>query len=230
MELIGDIERAFASAIYPNRVPIAIGGVIALAALGVLARHRRLDLVARRNPRRSVAVVAVAAVVLGPIAWYLGSPLFLTSTVDEQAPIVATASPTSPPTPRPSGQSTPPATEPPASAAPSPAVVLIERTGNFTGADDFHFGSGRARLIETSPGSFTVRLEEFAVRNGPDLYVYLSPSAKGYSKGVVELGRLKADRGNQNYGIPPGTDVSRAASVVIWCRQFSVLFATAPLE
>lgn len=74
-----------------------------------------------------------------------------------------------------------------------------------------------------------MRLEDFAVRNGPDLYVYLSPSPDGYADGAVEIGRLKADRGNQNYEVPPAADVTRAASVVIWCREFSVLFATAPL-
>jgi hypothetical protein len=56
------------------------------------------------------------------------------------------------------------------------------------GADEFHFGKGTARLIEPAPGVFTVRLEDFAVRNGPDLFVYLSPSADGYTDGVVELG------------------------------------------
>jgi hypothetical protein len=84
-----------------------------------------------------------------------------------------------------------------------------------------------ARLIETAPGQFTLRLEDFAVRNGPDLYVYLSPDATGYAEGAIELGRLKADRGNQNYAVPPGSDLAKVASVVIWCKQFAVLFATA---
>ena len=114
---------------------------------------------------------------------------------------------------------------------PSPTPVrLVELAGSFRGADDFHFGEGTARLIETAPGSFTVRLEDFAVRNGPDLYVYLSPDPGGYADGAIELGRLKADRGNQNYQVADGVDISDAASVVIWCRQFSVLFATAALE
>jgi hypothetical protein len=115
-----------------------------------------------------------------------------------------------------------------------PAPVASERpagalTGAFTGADEFHFGRGTARLVETSPGLYVVRLEEFAVRNGPDLYVYLSPSPEGYTEGAVELGRLKADTGNQNYEVPAGTDPMTARSVVIWCRAFSVEFATAPL-
>jgi hypothetical protein len=75
-----------------------------------------------------------------------------------------------------------------------------------------------------------VRLEAFEVRNGPDLHVYLSPSAKGYADGAIELGPLKADKGNQNYAVPAGIDPSSLRSVVIWCKQFSVLFAMAPFH
>jgi hypothetical protein len=85
-------------------------------------------------------------------------------------------------------------------------------------------------LIETAPGEFVVRLEDFAVRNGPDLFVMLSPERRGYDDAAVDLGRLKADRGNQNYRVPAGVDIDEAASVIIWCRQFSQLFATAPLR
>lgn len=230
MDVIGELERIFAGSIYPNRVAIAIAGVTLLAVLAFLARRRHWDQVVRRHPRASIASVAVAAVALGPIAWYLGSPLILSTTVDEPAPAVAAS-----PLPTPIGVSPTPSRPDPSAAAPSaspnpsPVPSLIELTGKFAGADDFHFGRGTARLIETAPGRFTVRLEQFAVRNGPDLYVYLSPSPDGYDRDAIELGRLKADRGNQNYPVPVGTDVRRAASIVIWCRQFSVLFATAPL-
>jgi hypothetical protein len=216
VEFIGDLERAFAGAIYPNRVLIVILAVVIVAGIAWVAWRRRWDRVARRHPVATTVTMAVVAVIVLPIGWYLGSPLFISTSVDEPAP-VAIASP--------DPSSAVPSAAP--SAAPSPAAN--ERTGSFVGADEFHFGSGTARLIETAPGSFTVRLEDFAVRNGPDLFVYLSPSADGYTDGAVELGSLKADRGNQNYEVPAGTDVAAARSVVIWCRQFSVLFAAAEL-
>lgn len=216
MEFIGDLERAFAGAIYPNRVLIVILAVVIVAGIAWVAWRRRWDRVARRHPVATTVTMAVVAVIVLPIGWYLGSPLFISTSVDEPAP-VAIASP--------EPSSAVPSAAP--SAAPSPAAN--ERAGSFVGADEFHFGSGTARLIETAPGSFTVRLEDFAVRNGPDLFVYLSPSADGYTDGAVELGSLKADRGNQNYEVPAGTDVAAARSVVIWCRQFSVLFAAAEL-
>ena len=106
----------------------------------------------------------------------------------------------------------------------------VTHSGEFTGADAFHFGSGRALLIETAPGAYTLRFEEFSVRNGPDLFVYLSPSAEGDADGSLNLGELKATDGAFNYDVPPGSDVSQFKSAIIWCRQFSVLFAVAPLS
>jgi Electron transfer DM13 len=37
------------------------------------------------------------------------------------------------------------------------------------------------------------------------------------------------DGAAQNYRFPAGTDVTSAMSVVIWCKQFGVLFGTAQL-
>jgi electron transfer DM13 len=218
MEWIGDLERGFASAIYPNRVLVAGLAIALLVLILLVARRQRWDRWARRRPRLAATLALVAVTVALPVIWYLGSPLFLSTTVDEPVPVVVAAAPTAvAPTSAPS-------------ISPTPVPSLVERAGSFTGADDFHFGRGTARLIETSPGAFVVRLEGFAVRNGPDLHVYLSPSADGYARGAFEVGRLKADRGNQNYTVAAGTDISAARSVVIWCKQFSVLFATARLS
>lgn len=231
MEWIGDLERAFAAGIYPNRGPIAIGIAVGFVVLSIIAKRRGWFDGIRRHPVRSAAVAVLAVVIASPIAWYLASPLILSTTIDEPPPVVAaepTPSPSPGPTPPAAAPSTPRSTSAPSpSASPTPAPVML--TGTFTGADDFHFGRGTARLIETAPGTFVVRLEDFAVRNGPDLYVYLSPDAAGYTDGVLELGKLKADKGNQNYDVPTGLNSATAASVVIWCKQFSVLFAVAPL-
>jgi hypothetical protein len=235
MEWIGDLERAFAAGIYLNRVPIAIGLAVAVVGLLVLARRRGWGGVARRHPARTAAAALLTLVIVAPLGWYLASPLVLSTTIDQPAPGVATrpsplatsALPTAQadsPAPRPSATPTPTSTP---TTAPTPQPV--ELAGAFAGADDFHFGRGTARLIETSPGTFVVRLEDFEVRNGPDLFVYVSSDATGYADGALELGRLKADKGNQNYSVPPAFDPAGAASVVIWCRQFSVQFAVAPL-
>lgn len=208
MELIGELERLFATSLYPLRVPIAIGLVVALVALLVVARRRGWFAAARRHPGRSAALAAMVLVVGGPIAWYLGSPLFIRTSLAEPAPVASNA-------PAPS-----PGTEGPAGA----------KTGAFVGADEFHFGSGTAHLLETAPGTWTVRFEDFSVRNGPDLYVYLSPDPDGYVDGAIELGTLKATDGSFNTDVPAGTNVAEMRSVVIWCKQFAVQFAAATLQ
>jgi hypothetical protein len=222
MEWIGELERLFATSLYPLRVPIAIGLLLGLAALVWIGRRRGWAAAARRHPRRTVGAVIVLLAVGLPIGWYLGSPLFIRTSLVEPAPTGVPASAI--PSAAPVATAAPLAPTAPA-ASPGPGT----RTGAFTGADDFHFGSGMASLIETSPGSWIVRFEEFSVRNGPDLFVYLSPDPAGYASGAVELGTLKATDGSFNTDVPPGTDVAAMRSVVIWCKQFAVQFAVAPL-
>ena len=227
MSILGDLGSAVLGAAYSFRVVIAIAAVAVAVALAITARRRRWLGRARRHPLRSAAILIPTLAIALPVGWYLASPLILSTTIDEPAPIAAaTGSPSVSPR-----ASVAPSVSESVVPAPSATRAPIALAGAFHGRDDFHFGRGTARLIETAPGSFVVRLEDFAVRNGPDLYVYLSPSADGYARGSIELGRLKADTGNQNYVVPAGTldDPAVAASVVIWCKQFSHLFATAPL-
>ncbi|HSL98487.1 MAG TPA: DM13 domain-containing protein [Candidatus Deferrimicrobiaceae bacterium] len=223
MEIFGELERIFATSLYPLRVPIAIGLVIGIVVLIVVARRRGWFAAARRHPGRTGAVLVVALVVGGPVAWYLGSPLFIRTVLEEPAPSVAAGS----------GPTAAPPTAAPATMTPSEAPSgrpSDARSGQFQGADEFHFGSGTALLIETEPGSWIVRFEDFSVRNGPDLYVYLSPGPDGYADGAVELGTLRATDGSFNTDVPVGTDVTAMRSVVIWCKAFAVQFAHATLE
>lgn len=208
MEWLGDLERLFATSLYPLRVPIAIGLGVAFIGLIVFARRRGWFEAARRHPGRTAALAVVLVATLGPVAWYLGSPLFIRTSLAEPIP----------------GSSDPPA------ASPGVGSPDGARSGSFVGADEFHFGSGTARVIETAPGTWTVRFEDFSVRNGPDLYVYLSPDPGGYVDGAVELGTLKATDGSFNTDVPAGTNVAEMRSVVIWCKQFAVQFAVAQLQ
>jgi len=113
---------------------------------------------------------------------------------------------------------------------PTPWIPTAPRSGTFTGTDDFHFGRGTATLRETAPGEWSIRLDDFSVRNGPDLYVYLSPARKEYADGAIEVAKLKATDGSFNVRLPAGADPAGARSVLIWCKQFSHLFAYATLE
>jgi Electron transfer DM13 len=226
VEFVGELERFFATSLYPNRVPIAIGLAIAFVVAVLIARRRGWFAAARRHPGKAALVGVLALAILGPTAWYLGSPLFIRTSLVEPGPGAPPTSTANPAHTTASSSTAEPAASPGTSAGPATAG----RMGTFRGADEFHFGSGTARLIETSSGSWTVRFDEFSVRNGPDLFVYLSPRPDGYAPDAVELGILKATDGSFNTDVPAGTDVAAMKSVVIWCKQFAVLFAVAPLE
>ena len=110
-----------------------------------------------------------------------------------------------------------------------PRPPVAAPTGEFVGADSFHFGRGIVSILEPTPGAYVLRFEEFVVLNGPDLYIYLSTDPAGYTSGASEVARLKASKGSFNVEIPGGVDVSRVRSVVIWCKAFGVQFAHAEL-
>ena len=107
-------------------------------------------------------------------------------------------------------------------------MTMKDTSGTFAGAGDgIHNAQGSARILNLEDGRAVLRLEDFRVTNGPDLYVYLSTD-KGASD-YVDLGRLKANAGNQNYELPSGIDLSKYDNVVIWCKAFSVYFGGAQL-
>jgi hypothetical protein len=107
--------------------------------------------------------------------------------------------------------------------------AAVVASGEFWGADAFHFGRGTARVVEAAPGADAPRFEEFSVRNGPALHVFRSPDPAGYTADALDLGGLKATDGSFNHEIPADADPPRYRWVIIWCEPFSVPFAVAPL-
>jgi hypothetical protein len=111
----------------------------------------------------------------------------------------------------------------------TPRNVLLSR-GRFESVA--HPAEGTAATIRTAAGARVLTLTSFEVDNGPDLRVYLvAGPARDESEvdDFEDLGALKGNRGNQQYELPPGLDLERYSTVVIWCRAFSVNFARAPL-
>jgi len=190
----------------------------------------------RRNnnsPWKYLGAVIVLGLV-GGIAWWLIAPVFFDQEVNESLPTaVIESSPTSAPAevvptvqaaeaqPQPTNES---------AAAGSEQILLRGSFYNLA-----HLGSGEALVYQLADSSRILRLQNFSVENGPDLYVYLVPvdpvpSASGSEiAGSYSLGRLKGNVGDQNYEIPADLDLSQYKSVVIWCQAFAVPFSAAPL-
>lgn len=120
----------------------------------------------------------------------------------------------------------------PAGADTDPA----SRSGHFQDADRSHQGAGIATLVQGDDGSTLLRFAEFSVTPGPDLEVWLvvdptpNTSAAVLASEWLSLGALQSPEGAQDYALPANVDPAAYGSVVIWCEDFSVLFAMAPLN
>jgi hypothetical protein len=116
-----------------------------------------------------------------------------------------------------------------------PATRKVLARGEFIHAnpqDPIHYGKGRVTIYDG-----VLHLEpDFEVGPGPKFHVYLVPeknvlpSTNVAQTMFVDLGRLKAFKGSQNYPLPAGVDVAKFDTVVIWCEQFGVLISPAALK
>jgi len=117
--------------------------------------------------------------------------------------------------------------------------AVADRTAGERASGEFHAvahpGAGQATVYRLRDGSYTLRLENLDIFNGPDLYVYAIAAGDAtddemvLESGFLNLGRLKGNQGNQTYALPDGFDPERHRAISVWCRRFSVNFATAPL-
>lgn len=109
-------------------------------------------------------------------------------------------------------------------------------TGAFQDADRRHQGAGTATLVVDEDGKVVLQFDDFEVTPGPDLEVWLvvdptpATSAAVLASEWVSLGSLQSPQGPQTYDLPEDVDATAYGSVVIWCEDFSVLFAVASFE
>lgn len=194
------------------------------------------ELLKRKWIITALVVVGIPALVVG---WWLGSPLFLDTEVDEAFPMAAGAViPDDMTVEDVEAEMVDAAAEPDVSTSdpmPDSTEPVELSSGTFAGADDLHQGSGTATIYELEDGSRVLRFEDFDVTNGPDLRVILTPADNVTSRddvtsaGYIELGALKGNVGDQNYEIPDDVALDEYATVVIYCQPFHVVFATAEL-
>tara|TARA_Y100000034_G_scaffold122112_1_gene167153 strand:- start:1166 stop:1699 length:534 start_codon:yes stop_codon:yes gene_type:complete len=106
----------------------------------------------------------------------------------------------------------------------SPSNEILSQ-GDFKA--NAHEVAGNAILIESNNEKI-LRFENFETINGPKLHIYLSTELG--DSDFVDLGEIKATKGNVNYKIPSGTDTSKYNKVLVWCKPFKVLFSHAELK
>ena len=186
----------------------------------------------------------IVAVIIGipllALAWWLLSPLFQNTTIEEEFPFSARAD-------MPAGMTQTEAENIMSGVAKitmesveeMPSDMLqseLVSSGLFRDADSFHKGSGAAAIYRLPNGEGILRFDGLNVTNGPDLHVLLTTHPDPTSKqelqeaGYIGLGKLKGNRGNQNYDIPADTYLDSIGSVIIYCMPFHVIFSVAPLQ
>lgn len=101
--------------------------------------------------------------------------------------------------------------------------LLLE--GKF--ANGAHPTSGNAKIYEAKDGKRTLVFENLKSDAGPDLRIYIA-NDKAVTN-FVELSN-KVENGNKMYDIPAKVDLTKQKFVLIWCKQFSVLFGHAELK
>ncbi|GGT13878.1 hypothetical protein GCM10010271_16140 [Streptomyces kurssanovii] len=194
----------------------------------------RMRSVLSRPAGVAVVVVFVVAAVVG-LYWFQPWKIWQDETVQEALPGTSVgAAPSGGAAESPSPASSGPAASSSPSAPAGPAKLAA---GELISHE--HETSGTVRLLRLPDGTHTVRLENLDTSNGPDLHVWLTdaPVKEGragwhvFDDGAyVSLGKLKGNKGDQNYALPEGIDPARYSSVTIWCDRFDVSFGAAELS
>ena len=175
---------------------------------------------------KKLTILITLILIAIPIAYYLISPAFKVVEVNEASPIVKDSMDSM-------DSQTKLEFEKQTEAMKDKVMLKDEAVtttkvlsqGNFK--PSAHEVAGNALLIE-SDNEKILRFENFETINGPKLHIYLS-SELG-DDDFVDLGEIKATKGNVNYNIPPGTDTSKYNKVLVWCKPFKVLFSYAELN
>ncbi|MGQ4601510.1 DM13 domain-containing protein [Nocardia sp. R6R-6] len=168
-----------------------------------------------RSPITWIVAVLVVAGLGAGLALFQPWRLFTDTTVQEAAPSVS-------PGPEPGTE------------VPQPRAIA---RGTFVSHE--HATAGTVVVLQLPDGARVLRLEDLDTSDGPDLHVWLTdaPVREGrdgwfvFDDGVhTDLGKLRGNRGNQNYPLPADTDLARLTSVAIWCDRFDVSFGAAELR
>lgn len=110
----------------------------------------------------------------------------------------------------------------------SPAAFAAEKLGmgSFTGKSR-HVASGTVTIVDEGNRTLLVLGNDFRFDGAPDPKVALGRD--GYDADTL-LAPLASNSGSQTYVLPASIDASAYNEVWIWCEEFNVPLAMAPLN
>ena len=100
--------------------------------------------------------------------------------------------------------------------------------GTFVGASG-HDTSGTAQLVKLDSGGYAIRFGKDFKHDGtaPDATVGLGKS--GYDKST-DLGKLRENKGAQDYALPAGFDPKGYNEIYVWCTEYAVSLGVAAVK
>ncbi len=111
------------------------------------------------------------------------------------------------------------------SANTSNTSTVLLKNGIFR--NEVHPTQGEVKIFRRGEERILV-FENFRTDNGPDLFVYLSPSKTNTQ--AENLGMLRSTSGTFSYTIPANVNLDTHQYVIVWCKRFAVLFGSAELK
>lgn len=114
----------------------------------------------------------------------------------------------------------------------------VLKRGSFTGTG--HSVSGNVSLVRVD-GQLVLQFEDYRQQQGPDVFIYVTPSTTPDSAEEIRAGQKILIDGGEDGGestiqgtfqqpLPPDVSAADINGVGVWCAQFSVPFGYASLS
>ncbi len=189
---------------------------------------------------KQVAIIIIS-LLLGALTYWLVSPLFIDTEVQEQldpelqaridaqrAVDAARKNTVTTPEPESASNETNVSAEEPKSEPTVAESFGIQTSGpHIIKSTPGHSATGHVEVI-SSPEEKLVYYKDYDGTNGPDLKIYLAKDLEATE--FVDLGKAKGNQGNLIYGVPLNVDMSEYKYVLTWCEAFGVLFDYAEIN
>ena len=109
---------------------------------------------------------------------------------------------------------------------PAESKLTVLASGDFVKSGNYNT-AGKAELLRDDAGVNYIRLTSFSVSSGPDLRFYIATDKA--AKDFVEISN-SVKGGSYAIKLSKPVDLTKTKFLLIWCKQFSVLFGSVELK
>ena len=103
--------------------------------------------------------------------------------------------------------------------------AVVAYAGSFV--TEVHTTSGKVSVLKSTNGDYSLKIEDLKSDAGPDLRIWIAEDKRAAN--YIEVSDV-VKNGTYTLDLPKDIDYSKRKYVLIWCKQFSVLFGSAELK